>query len=304
MKVDAVLITGPTASGKSAVALDVAAAIGGAIVNTDSMQVYRQLRILTARPDDAEMARVPHHLFGHVGVEERYSAGRYGREAAETLADLRARGRIPLFVGGTGLYFSVLTEGIAEIPPVPAAVAAAASAKLNEMGNAAFHAMVMACDPQTGARLAPGDSQRLLRAYSVFQATGRPLSDWQKGGAAPVLAGLKLARFVLNPPRPTLHARIAARFAAMLAQGVVEEVRALPRPDPALPAARILGLAAIRDFADGRIGREAMEETVVTATRQYAKRQVTWYRKKMAGWQWIESEVQRNIISEIMSQVA
>lgn len=304
MKVDAVLITGPTASGKSAAALDVAAAIGGAIVNTDSMQVYRPLRILTARPDDAELARVPHHLFGHVDMEERYSAGRYGREAAETLAALRGRGQIPVFVGGTGLYFAVLTEGIAEIPPVPAAVAAEARAKLEEVGNAAFHAMVMACDPQTGARLVPADSQRLLRAYSVFQATGRPLSAWQVGGAAPVLAGLNLARFVLNPSRPALHARIAARFAAMLEQGVVEEVRALPEPDPALPAARILGLAAIRDFLGGRIERDAMAAAVVAATRQYAKRQVTWYRKKMADWHWVENEVQRNIISEIMSQVA
>lgn len=294
MKADAVLIAGPTASGKSAAALALAEAVGGVIVNADSMQVYREPRILTARPSDADMARVPHLLYGRVGVRESYSVGRYQADAANALAQARALGRIPIFVGGTGLYFGALTNGIADVPPVPAAIRAAALARRQALGPEAFFAELSARDPQTSAKLRASDTQRTLRAYEVFEATGRPLAWWQTQMGKPVLAGLTLARFVLAPPRAELHRRIDARFERMIADGAMAEAAGLAGLDPLLPAAKLLGLRELLAAHAGSMSLDDAKTAAKAATRQYAKRQMTWFRQRMRDWVCVETAVQLN----------
>jgi len=296
-----VLIAGPTASGKSAAALALAGALGGVIVNADSMQVYREVRILSARPSDADMARVPHLLYGHVGASERYSVGRYQIAAAAALAESRAQGRLPIFVGGTGLYFAALTDGLADIPPVPAAIRQEARDKLAALGIAGLHAELARRDPETAAQLRPSDPQRVLRAYEVFEATGRSLTSWQREAGVPVLKGVRLARFVLDLPRPLLRERIETRFRAMLAAGARAEAAALKGLDPTLPAAKILGLRQLWALNDGLLTEADAVAAAVTATRQFAKRQITWFRHRMAGWHWVAFTDFSNIIA-IMRQ--
>jgi tRNA dimethylallyltransferase len=288
MKCDAILIAGPTASGKSSGALALAERVGGVIINADSMQVYREARILTARPSEAEMSRAPHLLYGHVSVHEPYSVGRYQADAEQALKEAREPGRIPIFVGGTGLYFSALTDGIADIPPVPAEFRTQALALRQNLGSEAFHAELTRHDPDSAMRLRRSDAQRILRAYEVFLATGRPLSHWQKELGRPVLAGLSLARYVLMPERSELYRRIDARFDWMMAQGALEEALSLADIDPALPAAKILGR---RELLDAQAGKLTLEEALVlakTASRQYAKRQMTWLRQRMKDWTWLQ----------------
>src|ERR1700743_2167146 len=207
MSVDAVLIAGPTARGKSALAMAVAEAIDGVIVNTDSMQVYRETRILTARPTDEDTAQAPHLLYGHVGVSETYSAGRYQQEAAHALLTAREKRRIPIFTGGNGMYFGVLTDGIANIPEIPAGVREAVEELREEIGPTEFDKRRAERDAETAARFPESDTQRTLRAYEVFEATGRPLSEWQKEMGDPLLGGLKRARFVISPPPGGWHTR-------------------------------------------------------------------------------------------------
>jgi tRNA dimethylallyltransferase len=289
-KIDAVLIAGPTASGKSAAALALAGHLNGMVINADSMQVYREAPILTAQPDQAAQAQVPHRLYGHVPACELYSVGRYEDDARRALAEARDAGHVPIFVGGTGLYFSALTEGLARIPPIPEAIREKARALLAQIGVEELHQRLNGRDPETAAGLRPTDPQRNLRAYEVFEATGRPLIAWQRETSAPVLDGLRLARFVLDPPRPWLRQRIADRFAAMLDQGGLEEALALADLDPALPAAKLLGLRPLIAHAQGELGREAAIGEAVTATRQFAKRQMTWFRNRMADYVWIDPD--------------
>lgn len=296
---DAVLIAGPTASGKSAAALALAEELGGVIINADSMQVYREVEILSARPSAAEMARVPHRLYGHVGAHELYSVGRYQSDAAAALAEVRAMGRLPIFVGGTGLYFAALTDGLAEIPPVPADIREAARDRLSAVGVAGLHAELAALDPETASGLRPTDPQRVVRAYEVFQATGRPLVYWQKQAGIPVLQGLNLVRIVLDLDRVTLRARIGERFHAMLAAGAMDEVAILKDLNPTLPAAKILGLRQLAAYAAGELGEEDAVTLAITATRQFAKRQVTWFRHRMADWIWVPPDCDGNFISAV-----
>lgn len=305
MHVDAVLIAGPTASGKSAAALGVAEAIGGALINCDSMQVYRELQILTARPPAADMARAPHLLYGHVGAQERYSAGRYQADAVEALAAARADCKIPIFVGGTGLYFGVLTDGLSEIPQVPSHIHEALRKQMLVDGNEAFYARLRQRDPETAGQLRPSDPQRVLRAMEVLEATGRTLASWQKEGAEPVLKGLRLARFVLDPPRVILLPRIAERYRRMVEEGALEEARALALAglDETLPAVKTLGLREFWEFDQGRLTAQQLEEAINIGTRQYAKRQMTWFRNKMSGWAWIQAYDQRNIIAEMLKLI-
>jgi tRNA dimethylallyltransferase len=301
MPVDAVLIAGPTASGKSALAAAIAEQIDGVIVNTDSMQVYRETRILTARPTDENMAQAPHLLYGHVSVAEAYSAGRYQAEAAHALRTARESGRVPIFTGGTGMYFGVLTDGIANIPEIPAGIREAAEALREEIGPAAFHQALAKRDPESAARLNQGDTQRTLRAYEVFEATGRPLSAWQTEMGDPLLGGLDLARFVISPPRDVLHDRIHARFDAMLAWGAMEEVAALEGVKLSPTAQKIIGLRELRAVAEGAMTLDEAAGKAKTATRQYAKRQVTWFRGRMADWRWLDGE--SNNIPDILSEL-
>lgn len=288
MTFDAVLIAGPTASGKSAAALALADHIGGVVINADSMQVYREAPILTAQPDAEARARVPHLLYGHVSAREVYSVGRYAEDALRALSDARAMKKIPIFTGGTGLYFTALTDGLAEIPPVPAEIRTKARALLERLGVEALHARLAERDPQTAAQLRPSDPQRTLRAYEVFEATGRPLAQWQRDTGAPLLKDLSLARFVLNPERPVLRARIGERFEAMVDHGGLEEALALADLDPALPAAKLLGLRPLVAHARGELDRDTATSLAVTATRQFAKRQMTWFRNRMADYVWID----------------
>ncbi|OAI42579.1 hypothetical protein AYO42_02195 [Rhizomicrobium sp. SCGC AG-212-E05] len=297
MEFDAVLIAGPTASGKSREALALAEAIDGAIINADSMQVYREAPILTAQPSDADKARVPHLLYGHVGAAEVYSVGRWRDDALAALAEARAMSRVPIFVGGTGMYFSALTEGLADIPEIPADMRDAARALLDEIGVEQLHARLMERDPLTASKLRPSDPQRVLRAYEVFEATGRPLVEWQSAPAAPVLKDARLAAFVLDPPRPELRARIAARFAQMVEQGGLAEAQALAGLDPALPAAKLLGLRPLQALAAGELSKDAALENAITATRQFAKRQMTWFRNRMPHYNWYDP-----LLSNIITQ--
>jgi tRNA dimethylallyltransferase len=300
--VDAVLIAGPTASGKSHAALALAEAFGGVVINADSMQVYREVRILSARPSDGDLARAPHLLYGHVGVGERYSVGRYQIDATAALAE--ARGRLPIFVGGTGLYFAALTEGLAEIPSVPADIREASRDRLQALGVAGLHAELAARDPVTAAGLRPTDPQRVLRAWEVLEATGRPLASWQKEAGTPVLAGLKLARFVLDLDRFELRERIRTRFLSMLEQGAHQEAALLQGLDPTLPAAKILGLRQLIALAAGDMEADDAITLAVTATRQFAKRQVTWFRHRMADWNWVPVDGDGNYISTMRQVLA
>lgn len=266
------------------------------------MQVYREACILTARPDAHSLLRVPHLLYGHVGVDETYSVARYSADAVAALRKAHELGRRPIFVGGTGLYFTALTEGLAEIPPIAAAVRASVRLRADRHGPAALHAELAERDPETAGRLRATDTQRIVRALEVLEATARPLSAWQRNPGAAPLAGLHLARFVLSPPRAELHARIAQRFDAMLAAGALEEAANLRWLGPALPAAKILGLRELWRFTDGEATREQAVEAAIAATRQYAKRQHTWFRHRMKDWLWIESDDPDVITSRMLAE--
>lgn len=284
----ALLIMGPTASGKSALALALAERLSGEIVNADSMQVYAGLRVLTARPTEAEEARAPHHLYGHVDPAERYSVGRWLREALAAIAEISARGRTPILAGGTGLYFTALTRGLAEIPPVDPEVSADLAARLKAGGAAALHAALAARDPAAAARIQPADAQRILRALGVLETTGAPLSSWQ-ADTKPALAPGAWRGLVIDPGanRPALRDAIARRADAMLAAEALEEVRALAarRLPGDLPAMTALGVPQLIGHIEGRSDLAAARTALVIATSQYAKRQETWVRNQFReGW--------------------
>ena len=297
MSFDAVLIAGPTASGKSAQALALAEEIGGVVINADSMQVYREAPILTAQPSVAERARAPHLLYGHVSVHEVYSVGSWRDNAITALAQARTMNRMPVFVGGTGLYFMALTDGLADVPATPPEIRDAARALLDDIGVEALHARLTDRDPLTASRLRASDPQRVLRAFEVFEATGRPLAQWQSAPAEPVLKDKRIAAFVLDPPRPELRARIAARFEAMMDQGGLDEARMLAGLDPGLPAAKLLGLRPLQALAAGTLTRDEALDAAITATRQFAKRQMTWFRHRMAHYIWLDPFVS-NLITQ------
>jgi tRNA dimethylallyltransferase len=279
------LIAGPTASGKSALALKLAGRIGAEIVNADSMQLYRDLRVLTARPSPEEAARAPHHLFGAADAADGWSAGRWLRAAGDVLTGVAERGRPAVVVGGTGLYFRALTRGLADIPQIPAEARREAEAGFERLGEAAFRARLAEADPASAQRIAPGDRQRLVRAWEVFAATDVALSEWQETGS-PQLAPGTWAGVALEPPRAALYARCDARLEAMVREGALEEVRALFARglDPGLPAMKAMG---VRELAAHLRGEASLAEALTAAqreTRRYAKRQLTWMRGQMADW--------------------
>jgi tRNA dimethylallyltransferase len=281
-----VLIAGPTASGKSALALALAERVGGVVINADSMQVYRDLKIITARPAAAEEARAPHLLYGHVDAAENYSVGRFLGDAAGALEAARRQGRVAIFVGGGGLYFKALTRGLAAIPPVPADVRAAIRARLDAEGSPALHAELARRDPVTAARLRPADRVRVGRALEVLEATGRAISDWHRDGMPPPLDASRTAKVFLAPDRAALYRRIDARFDAMVAAGALDEVRALSerRLDPLLPAMKAHGVPWLIRHLAGEITLAAAAEGAKSDTRHYAKRQFTWFRNQLPDW--------------------
>ena len=279
------LIAGPTASGKSALAMALAEAVGGEIVGADSMQLYAGLRILTAGPTPEETARVPHHLFGVADPADGWSTGRWLRAAADALAEIAALGRDAVVVGGTGLYFRALTVGLAEIPPVPPFVRRAAEADFERMGEAAFRDRLAKADPAAANRIAPGDRQRLVRAWEVYAVSGTAISVLQAQGE-PALAAGSWTGVALEPPRAALYARCDARLAAMVEAGALEEVRALAmrRLDPALPAMKAVGVREFIAHLDGKATLPAALAAAQQETRRYAKRQMTWMRGQMGDW--------------------
>ncbi|NNG03264.1 MAG: tRNA (adenosine(37)-N6)-dimethylallyltransferase MiaA [Inquilinus sp.] len=280
-----IVVGGPTASGKSALALGLAEALDGVVINADSMQVYRDLSVLTARPGPADLARATHRLYGVLDGAERCSAARWRGLAEAEIAKAHAAGRLPIVCGGTGLYLRALMEGLAEIPPMPEPVRAEAMALHARLGGAAFHDRLAARDPAMAARLHPGDTQRLIRAWEVLAATGRSLADWQQGTAPGPAAGWRVGTIVLIPPRDALYAACDARFRRMVENGGIEEVRALldRHLDPGLPVMKALGVREIGNFLSGEIPLETAIARAQQATRNYAKRQLTWFRNQMAG---------------------
>ena len=288
----AVLIAGPTASGKSALALTLAEALGGTIINADAMQVYRDLRVLTARPSPAEEARVPHLLYGHVDAAENYSVGRWCVDAGAALSAVERGGRLPILTGGTGLYFKALTRGLAAVPPIPAQIRAAVRARLEREGIAALYAELSERDGATARRLMPGDRARITRALEVVLATGRSLTDWHREGMTPALDPQLAVKVFLDVDRAELYRRIDARFDAMLCAGALDEVRALAsrRLDPALPAMKAHGMPWLIRHLNGEIDLAAAVEAAKRDTRRYTKRQATWFRHQLPDWTWIAPE--------------
>ena len=293
----AILIAGPTASGKSALALRLAEEAGGSIINADSMQVYRELRVLTARPSVEDEARVPHLLYGHVPAAEAYSAGRYAREAAAAIAQVRHAGRRPVIVGGTGLYFRALLQGLSPIPEVQADVRAHWRAEAQRLAPEALHAILAARDPEMAARLRPTDPQRVTRALEVLEGTGRSLAHWQDRPGEPVLAEHDALRLVVMPDREELYRRCDTRFAQMMEQGAMHEVGILAQMnlEPGLPAMRALGVAPLLQLLAGELTRQAAIETASAETRQYAKRQLTWLRSNMRSWRSLHTQEMESI---------
>jgi tRNA dimethylallyltransferase len=287
-----ILIAGPTASGKSALALRLAGRLGGVIVNADSMQVYRDLALVTARPTPEEEHRVPHRLYGHVDAAVNYSTGQWLRDVSGVLDALARDDRTAILVGGTGLYFKALTAGLAAVPPISADVRETVRARIATEGAPALHAELMRLDPATARRITVNDRSRISRALEVALATGRPLSDWHREGLPPLVDAQRTAKVFITCERADLVRRIETRFAAMLAAGALEEVRALAarRLDPSLPAMKAHGVPWLIRHIGGEMSLEEAAAAAVMDTRRYAKRQLTWFRNQMAGWPWAPAE--------------
>ena len=290
MTVEAILIAGPTASGKSALALALAARIGGLVINADSMQVYRDLRVLSARPSDEDERLSPHALYGTVDGAENFSVSRWLAAASGIIAEAKAAGQMPILVGGTGLYFKALTQGLSDIPTVPAEVRANVRAWAEGRASAELHAALAERDPITAARLRPSDPQRLLRALEVHAASGQSLAALQARRGTPLVDPERCVAVVLTPEREALRAGIDARFDAMMAQGALDEVRALAARDldPALPVMRAHGVPPLLRYIAGEIDLEIAVDTGKADTRRYIKRQATFARHQLPDFAWVE----------------
>ncbi|MEI8393805.1 MAG: tRNA (adenosine(37)-N6)-dimethylallyltransferase MiaA [Rhodospirillaceae bacterium] len=278
-----IVIGGPTASGKSGLALDLALHHGGTVINADSMQVYRELSILTARPGPESLAAAPHRLYGVLSGTEPCSAARWRSLALDEITAARNSGRLPIVVGGTGLYLRALIDGLSAIPDTPPEIREAIRARLNTIGAEALHDELAIRDPQTAARLKPGDSQRIARALEVLEATGQSLTDWQRNHPATPPPGLTFTVIVLDPPRAELYAACNRRFHAMIKAGAPEEVRALERLGLSedRPVMKALGVPELRRHLTGALTLDEAQEQASRSTRHYAKRQVTWFKHQL-----------------------
>jgi tRNA dimethylallyltransferase len=288
---DAILITGPTASGKSALALRLARETNGVVINADSMQVYDTLRVLTARPSEDEMEGVPHLLYGHVPATRTYSTGEWLRHVTALLPELRAGGRLPVFVGGTGLYFKALTGGLSDMPDISQDVRCRVRLRLKDEGPEALHTELSRRDAPVAESLEPRDGQRIVRALEVLEETGRSISEFQGKQGPKVIDPARAKKLVVLPDRKLLHERIGRRFEKMLESGAVDEVRALLAlwPAPDAPVMKAIGVAQIAEMLEGRMSREEAIERGSALTRQYAKRQMTWFRNQMdESWERID----------------
>lgn len=297
----ALLIAGPTASGKSALALAVARARNGVVINTDSMQVYRDLRVLTARPTPEEEGEAPHRLYGTVDAAVNFSAGAWVDAARDVLAEVREQGKLPIFIGGSGLYFKALTSGLSAVPPVPDAVRNDVRARLERNGPEALHAELAARDPVSAAKLNLRDRTRIARALEVIEGTGRTLPDWHNDALPPLLPPDGTTAVFLAPDRDELYARIDARFVRMLDEGALDEVEALASRDldPLLPAMKAHGVPALIKYLRGELAREEACAIGQADTRHYAKRQFTWFRHQLPEFEWTIPEEARKSLSNV-----
>ena len=299
-----VVIAGPTASGESALALGLAEELGGTLINADSQQRYRDLPILTARPTPEEMTRAPHRLFGEMAPLESGTAGEWALTAATEIRAAFAEQRLPIIVGGTGLYLRALMQGLAEIPDVPADVRAATRKRLDDIGNAAFHAQLAVRDPVIAARLAPGDAQRMLRAWEVVEATGTPLSEWQQSTTTPPVAA-RFVKVLLMPTRADLNAACDARFDAMMARGAVHEVETLlgsgvPRTAPVM---RALGAGDLATYLAGEVELSTATAAAKLVTRRYVKSQTTWFNHQFIADLTIDRKFSESFKDEIFPKI-
>jgi tRNA dimethylallyltransferase len=285
----AILIAGPTASGKSGAALRIAERVHGTIINADSMQVYRELRVLTARPSSEEERRMPHLLYGHVPAAEAYSVGRWLSDVTHAIREQSEAGRPPILVGGTGLYFRALTEGLAPVPDIPPETREHWRAEAARVGREELYALLLERDHAMAERLKAADPQRVVRALEVIDATGISLAEWQGENAAPVLSVGEVLKLYLAPEREPLYATIDARFDRMLEEGALDEVRRLAdrKLDPGLPAMRAHGVPHLIAHLAGKIGLEEAAVRAKADIRHYAKRQMTWARRFMGDWEWV-----------------
>jgi tRNA dimethylallyltransferase len=299
-----IIVAGPTASGKSALALAIARAEGGTIINADSMQVYRDLRVLTARPDDAALALAPHRLDGILDGAELCSAARWADLAHREIAAAQAAGRLPIVVGGTGLYLRTLLQGIAAVPEIPEEVREAARARHRAIGGEAFRGELAALDPDAAARLPAGDSQRLVRAYEVVRATGRTLGDWQRAGAD-AEPRYDSRQFVLLPPRDMLYAACDGRLEAMIAGGVLDEVAALVARGltPELPIMKAVGVPELARHLAGALDLASAIVLAQQSTRQYAKRQYTWFRRQLPEASLLDAQLSHSFHASVCQKV-
>lgn len=284
----ALLIAGPTAAGKSAIALRLAQELGGAVINADSMQIYREWRILTARPTDHECQTVPHLMYGHVSVREHYSVGKWLRELQNTLPRLEAEGLFPIVVGGTGAYFRALTEGLAEMPSVEPAVRRDVESWIEDAGLPAVAQRLAEQDPDTAAIIDLQNPRRVARAWEVRKQTGRGLAEWRSSTPSPLLPKGATVRFVIAPSRECLRDRISRRFDRMMTEGALREARDVLalRANKRLPGMRPVGAPQLFKCIEGVLNEAEAVELAKTATRQFAKRQMTWFRNRMPDWNW------------------
>lgn len=306
----ALLIAGPTASGKSALAVLIARLTGGEIINADSMQVYRELEILSARPDATEMGDVAHHLFGVMSAATAFSVAEWHTPAAATISEIHGRKGLPILVGGTGLYFKALLEGLAPVPDIPADIRSEVRAVAKGEGPAALLARLQEVDPTLAARLEQGDTQRLSRALEVFLATGRSLSDWQADQQVEADAGAlgeadrsgRVTKIVLTLSREVLYRRIEQRFDHMMDAGALDEVAKLSEMGLSadLPALKALGVPSLMAHLRGEMDLEAAVQEAKTQTRRYAKRQMTWFRNQFSDWHWLEADAD-DLAAQVMA---
>ncbi len=300
----AILIAGPTASGKSKLAIELAAKIDGVVINTDSMQVYRDLNILTARPQLADLATVPHRLYGCVSGEEVYSVGRFIDDARAAIAECSEARQIPILVGGTGLYFKALLDGLSPIPPIPVPVREHWRAEVRRIGAQKLHSVLNERDAEMAKRVHPSDMQRIVRALEVLEATGKSLAYWQSIPGEPVISGEYAVCLVLDVEREVLHRNCEERLERMVADGALNEVARLAarKLDPSLPVMRALGVQPFMAHLQKQITLEEAVEATKAETRHYIKRQLTWFRGHMSAWTWL-SEEQTGILKDNISPI-
>ncbi len=299
------VLAGPTASGKSGLALRVAEELNGAVINADSMQVYQDLHVLTARPSADDEARAPHHLYGYLDSAVACTVAAWLSRAVEIIRQVQGEGRLPIVAGGTGLYLKALMEGLSDIPDIPSAVKDTSRRMRLEDGNEALYASLKEKDPEGAAQLKPNDRQRILRAWEVVEATGTPLHVWQSKPIAPPLGETQFYKVLFRPPREDLYAACDGRFEAMLERDALEEVQALQRRglDPSLPAMKALGVPELAAFLNGEISREEAVTRAQQHTRNYAKRQTTWFRTQFSASETLNTQYSERLFEEIFPKI-